>query len=262
LSGALLTGFAVGGGIPPATYEALRVHEDGVVRAVVGNAWPFGTPQDEAGSYEQRIGPDATAELARAVAAIAQVPEPAARLTADAGRCQLAIGDERRIAWSTSEEPPEALVPLVERLRELLTATRRHPVGALALALEPVAATAGEPFVLGLVLHNPGSEAIRLRPPDEPGRLRVRVSPADGRGRPDLEALVAADALAVDVLDLPAELGPGERVTVAGRGAIAAPGHWRLDVLARLDADVPYEGEPLRLECVALAGPAVVDVGP
>lgn len=253
MSGALICAYAVGGGIPPATYEALRVHADGTARAVVGNAWPFGAPQDEAGSYEQRLD---SAELTALARAVADAPAaPSTPSTADAGRCELQLGDDRRILWPMSSRPPDALVPLVERLRELLAATRRHPVGAIAVGLEPpAAATAGDAFGLGLVLHNPGAEPVGL----DGGQVRVRATTADGGGAPDLESLVAAEPLDVA---LPAELGAGERRTILGPLAITAPGRWRLDVLARLDADLPYEGERLRLECVALAGPAVVRVG-
>jgi hypothetical protein len=265
LSPALLTAYAVGGGIPPATYEALRVYEDGVARAVVGNAWPFGAPQDEAGSYEHRLSPDDAAALARAVSdpALADVPDPSGPLAADSGRCELLLGDAREVVWSTTARPPEALVPLVERLRGVLAATRRHPVGALALTLEaPAEAVAGEPLALGLALRNPGRAPVGLQPPADAGQLRVRVSPAGDtvEGRPDLEALVAGEPLGVAPDAVPAVLAPAERHTVIGRTTIPTPGRWRVDVLARLVADLPYEGEAVRLECVALAGPVVVTV--
>jgi hypothetical protein len=259
----LLTAYAVGGGIPPATYEALRVYDDGAARAVVGNAWPFGAPQDEAGSYEDRLAPEEAAALARAASdpALADAPDETGPLTADSGRCELLLGDGREVVWSTTARAPEPLVPLVERLRVVLAATRRHPVGALALTLEPpAAAVAGEPLALGIALRNPGREPVGIT---DPGELRVRVTPADGDagGPPDLEALVGAEALAVPRGALPAALGPGERRGFRGELAIGVPGRWRLDVLARLTADLPYEGETVRLECVALAGPLVVTVG-
>jgi hypothetical protein len=259
LSGPLLIAYAIGGGIPPATYEALRVYEDGVARAVVGNAWPFGAPQDEAGSYERRLPSEETAALARAVSEIPLPTAPAAPgpLPADSGRCELLLGDGRQVVWSTTEPAPEPLAAVVERLRDVLASTRRHPLGALALTLQPpAAAAAGAPFALGLALRNPGHEPIALAPPAE---VRVLATAAEGEvgGRPDLEALVAGEPLAVAV---PATLGPGERHTVTGRLSITTAGRWRLDVLARLTADLPYEGETVRLECVALAGPIVVAV--
>jgi len=91
----------------------------------------------------------------------------------------------------------------------------------------------------------------------------VRATAAgDGEvgGRPDLEALVAAEPLAVATASLPAGLAPGERRTVAATTAITTPGRWRLDVLALLTAALPYEGDALRLGCVLLAGPVVVEV--
>jgi hypothetical protein len=265
LSTPLLIAYAVGGGIPPATYEALRVYEDGVARAIVGNAWPFGAPQDEAGSYEHRLPPAEAAALTGAVAGLALPDAPVASdpLPADSGRCELLLGDGRQVVWSTTERPPEPLGPVVERMRDVLASTRRHPVGALALALEPPpGAAVGEPVALGLTLHNPGHEPVRLEPPGEPGRLRALATPADRGvdGRPDLEALVAGEPLAVPAGAIPAVLAPGERRTVSGQLTIATPGRWRLDALTRLDADLPYEGDTVRLECVALAGPVVVTV--
>ena len=263
MNGALLLAYACGGGIPPATYEALRVYEDGAVRAVVGNAWPSGTPQDEAGSYEWRLEAAALEGLARAGAAAggdaaaAEGPFPA-----DSGRCELGLPGGRELAWPATAPPPADAADLVGRLRELLRETRRHPLGALAVALEPpVPVAAGAPFALGIRLINPGREPIGLVRPDDPGRVRLRVTAADGDagGRPDLESLVAAAPLEITPGDVPSELGPGDHVTVCGRTTLPAGGWWRLDALVRLDADLPYEGERLRLECVALAGPLVVE---
>ena len=254
----LLVAHAVGGGTPPASNETLRVTESGIARAVVGNAWPFGAPQDEAGSYEHAL---ASADLAVLVEAIVAADGfESAGIPTD-GRWELRLGDGRRAVWPASAAPPPGLAALVERLRGLSAETRRHPVGAVALSLDPpAAAAAGEPLELGLSLHNPGTEAVGLEPG---GALRVRATAAgDGEvgGRPDLEALVAAEPLAVAAASLPAGLAPGERRTVAARTAIATPGRWRLDVLALLTAALPYERDALRLGCVLLAGPVVVEV--
>ena len=214
----LLTAFARGGGSPPATYETLRVYEDGAVRAVVGNAWPLGSPQDEAGSYEQRLAPDELAALARLAGAVAAPPPPAPG-SADAGRCELKLPGGREAAWPMHASPPGELGPLVDRLRELLLATRRHPLGALALVVERHE----------LRLRNPGTESVGL----VPDRLRVTAD-VDGAPRP----------IAIDPASLPAELAPGGETPLADAPPAEA------GVLVRLDALVPYEGAPLRLECV------------
>lgn len=255
----LLVAHAVGGGIPPASYETLRVYEDGSARAVVGNAWPFGAPQDEAGSYEHRPASADLVALEETIVA-ADGFGSATPLAADSGRWELLLGDGRKAVWSTTEAPPAGLGALVERLRGLAAETRRHPVGAVALRLQaPAKAAPGESFELGLTLHNPGTEPVRL---ERDGALRVRATAVEGEvgGRPDLEALIAAEPLAVAAGSLPGALAPGERRTVGARTAIVAPGRRRLDVLALLTADVPYEGSPLRLGLVLLAGPAVVTV--
>jgi hypothetical protein len=241
LSDPLLVAYAVGGGIPPATYETLRVYVDGTARAVVGNAWPLGSPQDEAGTYEHRV-----ADLAPLREPIAGDFGPLGEPTADSGRCELRLGEGRRAVWPMNDPPPPALAPLVERMRALLAETRRHPLGAVALSL----AAAGDS--LELTLHNPGREPVGI----EGGEFRLRATPVEGEvgGRPDLESLVTGDPLALG--PLPDALAPGERRTLT---ASATPG--RLDVYARLTADLPYEGERLRLECVLLAGPLVVTGG-
>lgn len=232
MSAALLTAFGAGGGIPPATAELLRVYEDGAARAVVGNAWPSGSPQDEAGSYEQRLAPAELAALATLLDGAGR-PAPVSAPSADSGRCELELPDGRVIVWPLSAPAPDPLGPLVERLRGLLAATRRHPLGALALGLD-----AAE-----LTLHNPGSEPVTLH---GAGTWRIRT---DGGERPSLRDVLAGDPLDVA---LPARLGPGER------HAIPAPlgTGGRTAVVAQLDADVPYEGESLRLACVLFAGPA------
>jgi hypothetical protein len=256
----LLVAHAVGGGIPPASSETLRLYESGIARAVVGNAWPFGAPQHEAGSYEHELAPADLAMLEEAIV-VADGFETASTPTADAGRWELRLGDGRRAVWPATAAPPAGLAALVERLRGLSAETRRHPVGAVALSLEPPAgAAAGEPLELGLTLHNPGTEAVGLEPG---GALRLRaIAAVEGEvgGRPDLEALVAAEPLAVAAASLPGALAAGERRTVAARTGIATPGRWRLDVLALLTAALPYEGDSLRLGCVLLAGPVVVTV--
>jgi hypothetical protein len=208
---ALLVAFARGGGSPPATYETVRVYEDGTARAVVGNAWPLGVPQDEAGSYEQRLAPGELATLAQLAESVA-TPPPSAPAPADAGRCELVLPGGRKAAWAMHAPPPGDLGPLVQRLRELLTATRRHPLGALALTVE-------QPE---LRLRNTGTEPVGL----VPDSLRV-TAVTDG---------------AVDAVVLPAELAPGAETKLAD-----APS---AQILVRLDAIVPYEGTPLRLECV------------
>ena len=88
----LLVAHAVGGGIPPASNETLRVYESGIARAVVGNAWPFGAPQDEAGSYEHALAPADLAVLVEAIVA-ADGFEPARTPTEPAaGSCASATG--------------------------------------------------------------------------------------------------------------------------------------------------------------------------
>lgn len=224
----LLTAFARGGGSPPATYETLRVYEDGAVRAVIGNAWPLGAPQDEAGSYEQRLAGDELAALAELAGTVA-TPPPPVRGPADAGRCELELPGGREAAWPMHAAPPGDLGPLVQRLRELLTATRRHPLGALALAVERQAER------LDLRLRNPGTQPV--------GLVADRVQ-AWATGTED----GAPHAVAVDAAGLPAQLEPGAETTLAGRLGDEPPD--RLTVVLRLDALVPYEGAPLRLECV------------
>ena len=146
MSGALLTALGAGGGVPPATSELVRVYEDGTARAVVGNAWPLGAPHDEAGSYEHRLAADELAALRDLVGAAGPAP-PDRAPTPDSGRCELVLPD-RRVTWALSAPPPAPLAPLVDHLRALLAATRRHPLGALTLRLDAAAPT----------LHNPGSE--------------------------------------------------------------------------------------------------------
>jgi hypothetical protein len=171
----LLLAFAVGGGSPPATYEALRVYEDGAARAVVGNAWPFGHPQYEAGSYEHQV---ADLEALRAAMAGTQAP---AEPIPGAARCELQLPDGRELAWPTTAPSP----PQVELLRDLLREVRRHPVGAITLETGPLA------------LSNPGTELLRI--------LSGRVQSGPGA---DPEALAGAPELDVE---LPAELPGGAR---------------------------------------------------
>ena len=252
----LLVAYAVGGGLPPASAETLRLYANGVARVVVGNAWPFGAPQHEAGSYEH--------ELTRADLAVLEDAIVAAdgfeTTSAPAGRWELRLGDGRRAVWPATAAPPPGLAALVERLRGLSAETRRHPVGAVALRLRAARGRGG-----GRAAR---ARAHAPQPGQRGGRARARRGAAGVRdaaegevgGRPDLEALVAAEPLAVAAASLPAGLAPGERCTVAARTAIATPGRWRLDVLALLTAALPYDGDALRLGCVLLAGPVVVEV--
>jgi hypothetical protein len=258
LSSGLLAAYAVGGGIPPASYEVVRVYEDGLARAVVGNAWPFGHPQDEAGTYAHRFDDAEMDELEREIAKVTVAPEESGPGAADAGRFELRLGDGRAFAWPTTSAPPSGVATLAERMRSLLGATRRHPVGVLILRLQPPAeASVEEPFSLGLALRNSGREAVKL---SAPGLFRAQTSLIEGDvsdGPPDLETLAAATPLSAEA---PAELAPGEERVVDCETVIASPGTWRLDAVAQIDAEVPYEGDPIPLACTMLKGPAVVRI--
>lgn len=244
MSAPLLAAFGVAGGAPPATVESLRVLADGRARAVVGSAWPDGTPQDEAGLYETTLAPDDLDAL-RALVADEGLRDAAGEhgpIRADSGRSALSVGDEVKIRWGAFAQPPVPVGAAVALMRKLLVKVREHPVAVLRLAV-----VSGDG--LTLELSNPGRERVRhslLLPGTEPPRVAV-AEPGDG------PVPLSTYHAAVPVEGEPAgdELGPGETRTIS----VSAPleGDRPLIAFARGALEIPVDGRPVPLDLFLIA---------
>ena len=259
-SAGLLVAHAVGGGRPPASSETLRLYANGVARAVVGNAWPFGAPQHEAGSYEHEVAPRTSPCWRRRSRSRTGSTRRARRPpTAVAGSCDSATGagrcgrrpPRRRPGWPRSSSACAASPPRRGATRWVRSRCawsrpwarrreRRSSSGSRSTT--PAPRRSGSSPAAHCGCGRPPRRRVRR----EAGRTSRRSSPRSrSRSRPRRSRTPSS---------------AGERRTIAARTAIATPGRWRLDVLALLTAALPYEGASLRLGCVMLAGPVVVAV--
>jgi hypothetical protein len=228
VSAPLLAAFGVAGGAPPATMESLRVLADGRARAIVGSAWPDGSPLDEAGLYETTLG-DAELERLRALAGDEVLRAAAGEhgpIRGDSGRSSISLGEDATILWGAFAQPPEPVGAAVAELRALLARVREHPVAALHLRLGDGA----------LELSNPGPEPVRFA-------LQVRLGPAEP-ATPPLSAFRAAAPVSAETGE---RLAGGERRTVRidadGAGTAYASGA----------LEVAVDGRPVPLDLFLVA---------
>jgi hypothetical protein len=284
MSPRLVVALAVTGGSPPPTQEVLRVYDDGRAVALVGNAWPEGTPLDEAGVYQTVLPP---AEIDALVAVLAErhigdlAPEYGPR-RADSGVTTVVVpagASEQRIRWGAFADVPEALGDLRRRLRGLLSEVRRWPVQAVQVAVEIATdrLVAGQAFPVAVVLTNRGRQPVRVSLTGAPGgagdSVRLHVAPA-GEARP-----TAAPPLAIIQAARPVALvGPATsagreqsvaltpggtwRLTATAPAITGPPGAYWLYAFAEAQLQVVVDDRPLTLGCFVAAWPIALTVAP
>ena len=242
---ALPASFAAAGGAPPPSHEVVRVGRDGGVRALVGTPWPGWSRGDEAGVYATRLEPQALAALADALAGLPGVGGPA---PPDAGRFVLALADGRTLRWDPFAEVPAEVAAAAASMRGVLEEARRHPRAAVRLTLEERAGG------LAFVFASTGTEPVTMRL-TAPPRLRAVAAPGGSASDPPPLAWVReAMPLGADPPG-PAELAPGERLTLEAPPPETAAGPHRLDGFASVRLDIP--GGDGALDAVLAAGPLV-----
>jgi hypothetical protein len=259
----LLAAFGAAGGMPPATLESLRVLADGQARAIVGSAWPEGSPQDEAGLYATRLGENELKQL-RALAAdrsLRALDPEHGPISSDSGRSSLSLagadGETVEIAWGAFAKPPDPLPAAVATLRRMLALVREHPVAALRFAVELDGEPGRDGVPLAFTLSNPGHEAVRhslmLQGAEAP---RVAVLPASGAQDP----LVLSNyrtATPVALLDDPLRedglAAGGEQRLLATAPLALEPGEHALVAFGRGTLEVIVDGRPLGLEVFLIA---------
>jgi hypothetical protein len=252
VSAPLLAAFGAAGGAPPATVESLRVLADGRARALVGSAWPAGTPQDEAGLYETTLAPGEL-EAVRALAADDALRAAAGEhgpIHPDSGRSSLRLGEDVRIRWGANAEPPEPVLAAAARMRRLLATVREHPVAVLRLGLRV------ETEGLAFELSNPGREPVRhsvVLPGTEPPRVAV-LAPGDADGPLPLSTYRAAVAVTAERCE--DELAAGATRTVPATARLElAPGEHDLVAFARGALEVRVDGRPVPLDVFLISRP-------
>lgn len=261
----LLAAFGTAGGRPPATLESLRVGADGRARAIVGAAWPHGSPQDEAGLYEELLD-DGALDALRGLA-----ERPGLRLAAGehgpirpgSGRSSLVVAgadDEPpiEVAWGAFAQLPAAVGEAEAQLRAVLARVREHPVMALRLGVEPAGDGApGGRATIALTLANRGRRPLAHALLQDGAELpRVAAIAAGGRDGPlPLSTYHAATPVVLVDPPPPTQLDPGAavrvRATVAG-DALAGAGA-TLVAFARGTVQVTVDGAPLGLDAFLIA---------
>jgi hypothetical protein len=284
MSPQLVVALGVAGGSPPPTQEILRVYDDGRVVALVGNAWPEGTPQDAAGYYETRLPPAEVSALSAWLAEhqIANLDPEYGPRRADSGvtAVTLPVGTgTRRIRWGAFADVPAALPALRRRLRDLLSETRRQPVQAVQLALETATdrVASGQTFPVVITLTGRGQQPVRVAlagTPDGaavPPRLHAAphgtVNPA---AAPPREVIHRARPLALETPtpspppSEPVILAPGQtwQVPAVAAAISGPPGAYWLYLFAYAAVEVVVDGAPLTLHSFLAARPVAVTVEP
>ena len=275
-----LLSFSVGGGTPPATSEMLRIYEDGQAVGLIGNAWPEGQPQDEAGLYRMQLAPADLAAINQLLSD-GHVPDLADEygpVRADSGFRALRLysgGHEKRIRWGPFAKIPAPLRALQARLREVLQLTRQHPVQTARLALRVPSGQVevGRPFAVELELENRGSRPIRmLRPPDGAAKTTMlNLYAASGEAvrldlPPPLEYFEYARAVSLDpvadsgILGGTIELMPGEvrRLRATTPFSIEGPATYHLFAFALATIEVDLDGEMVGVDGLLIARPVAI----
>ena len=271
MSAPLLAAFAAAGGMPPATLESLRVLADGQARAIIGSAWPAGSPQDEAGLYATQLGEEQLRQL-RTLAAdrtLRGLDPLHGPIHSDSGRSSLSLADDDgetvEIAWGAFAKPPDPLPGAVATLRQILATVREHPVAVLRLAVELEGEAGPDGVRLALTLSNPGREDVRhsllLQGAEAP---RVAVLPASGAQDP-LMLSNYRTATPVALVDDPLRedvLAAGAEQCVRATAPVALePGEHALVAFGRGTLEVIVDDRPLGLEVflIARAGTVRID---
>lgn len=161
--------FSIAGGRPPASDEYIHIDPDGGVLCIVGNAWPEGQPQNEAGLYRTKLQTDDLEEINEFVLGqrFVEMSADFGPRHPDSGFNFLRLrsgGQEKTITWSPFASVPEALEELRAKLRKIIECARQHPeqVVSASLIVEHERAKVEEPINLELQFLNPGSKPVRI----------------------------------------------------------------------------------------------------
>lgn len=279
----LLILFAVGGGIPPATSELLRIYEDGTAVSLVGNAWPEGDPQDEIGLYRMKLSPSGLQSIKDFLSEhrIFDMDEKYGPIAMDSGSDVLRLyeGDrEKKIKWGPFAKVPSPLKELRTRLRRILQDTRQHPVQTVKVSLQVVheILKAGQTFRVEFQINNRGSNPIRVSMSGEreaeptPFRLYAATTEeASERLPPPLnfyhnaQHISSVEPADHRMLNGPLELSPGEewRVRAMAPFTLERPGTFRLYGFVQPMIEVILDEKPLIIEeCFIVTQPITVVV--
>ena len=275
--------FSVGGGIPPATSEVLRIYQDREAACLVGNAWPEGEPQDEVGLYQMRLSLSTFTSIEAFLSEhrVFELAEKYGPRGMDSGSNVLRLYAEsqtRRIKWGPFATIPDSLKELRAQLRGILQETRKHPVQALKAVLRiPTDTVASDqPFQIEFTIGNPGHRPLRSFMLEEGGAgatvLRLYAASAQevaGYRVPPLEFYHAAKPLSLVEPAIgqrpggPIELSPGQELHIRATVPFSfeQPGTYRLYGFAHPRIEITLDGEPLTLETLVITQPATVSIG-
>lgn len=213
----MLVEYTITGGMPPASFESLRISSDGSVRSLVGNAWAEGVQQNEAGVYETRLEKEDSRSLRELISAADPGSSENTYGKAYPGSAQekltFIVGERQRtIQWTMGSELPQDLTTLRNHLNQTLASSKKFPQSVIRLQ---VALDASE-FELGNRLQfqgslvNPGTDSVTIKVTDPEGHsplpaLRYLVKPwneFDEQVVPLIEVFEAGKGLTLDDIGL------------------------------------------------------------
>ena len=287
----LVLAFSVGGGSPPATSELLRIYQDGRAVALVGNAWPEGQPQDEAGLYAMQLLPAELEYIKRFLAEerIFALEAEYGPLRMDSGFNTLQLfgeGCAAKIKWGPFAKIPNSLRELRAHLRGILLKTRQQPVQTVQVELGMASAQpvlAGASWPIEFKISNRGTQPVRVQMAggevtsslgDSASALRFYTVPvgekAEGTATdapPPLEYLYYAQAVTPDnpadlqLLGSMAELAPGAtwRVCAVVPCPSGGAGPYSLYGFTEPRIEVILDGKLLTVECFIVTRPVIIE---
>jgi hypothetical protein len=273
----LVVEFSIAGGRPPASYEYLKIDPDGGTFCMIGNAWPEGRPQDEAGLYRTKL-PAGDLEEINAFLHQRQFIEMAEDFGPrhpDSGFNFLRLrssGQEKTITWSPFASVPDALEELRAKMRQIIDLARHHPeqVVSASLIMEPEQVKAGQPLNLILQFHNPGSHPVRIILQSSQLTTPLRVHAATAGQVAETKSVVSfyrrarPVQLAGGESGMTVELLPGQELRVHPETpfALGKSGSYQIFGFAEPQIELAMQDEPLLLPCFLTVQPVAVLVEP
>ncbi len=277
-TGRMLIEYTFTGGMPPSSFESLRVFAGGRVTALVGNAWAEGARQNEAGRYETTLDEEETRSLKKVLAApkLRAAEETYGDFFPGSAIEMFRFPESSRlknIEWSAGSDLPGFLDELRGRLRKTLERAKdsARTVVRFEVASEAGEARSGDAVRIRCELVNPGVEEVSIvtgphagGPPLPALRyLFKRPDPVEEQFVPLLEVYQAGEVAGLDRLglapmggkDLVLEPGSSAGFSIEVRPTPAAQGAFNLFVLLELVMRVDWDAEGEESYSIAVVSP-------
>jgi hypothetical protein len=271
--------FVITGGTPPPSYEMVKLYEDGTVKSLVGNAWPQGRPQNEAGIYEMSLAHEDLVSIQQGIRSsrLFRAQKTYGQLYADSGKELLRLFTgraEKTIKWSPYAKLAPEIEALRNRLLDILNQSKQLPVNVVRayLTLESDAVNDdGHSFGFMCHVENPGRDNVKIlyRHPDTPLQeafISYLLKPAEEVGGaivPLIEIyhkgkqIRARDRLPFEEQSSAVDLLPNMvlEFSVKDTFDIQSAGEYVILAMLELPIEFSWEGQMIVVNCVLATPP-------